>query len=153
VTSLVVRTFPMPGATLVTIAGEVDIATVAQLRWQLDAIPARNTVLELSELMLLSAAGVRVLLDLQDRLATAGAWVVLAAAPYCVRRILTVFGLDSRLLMAQTVEEAVDSVTSGAAAQPAPIRVAMTVGSCRAATRRSPSVRESGTGLPRSLRG
>jgi hypothetical protein len=106
----------------------------------------------MSELMLLSAAGVRVLLDLHDRLATEGAWVVLAAAPYCVRRILSVLGLDSRLLMAPTVEEAVDSVSSGAVAQPGPIRVGMTVGSCRAAARRSPSVRESGTGLPRSLR-
>ncbi len=136
---LLVRTFPMPVATLATIAGEVDIATVAQLRGQLDTIPDRSTVVEMSEVTLLSAAGVTVLLDLQDRLGTAGARLVLAAAPRCVRRILTAIGLDARLLMAPTVEAGVDSL--------------MTVGSCRVAARRHPSLRVSGTGLPRSLRG
>jgi anti-anti-sigma factor len=152
VPSLVVRTFPMPVVTLVTIAGEVDIATIAQLRGQLDAIPDRNTVVEMSQVTLLSAAGVAALLDLQHRLATAGARVVLAAAPRCVRRVLTVTGLDARLLTAPSVEDAVDAVASRATEQPALIRAVMTVGSCRAAARRYPSVRESDTGLPRSLR-
>jgi anti-sigma B factor antagonist len=153
VPSLVVRTFPMPPATLVTIAGDVDIATVARLRGHLDAIPDRDTVVEMSEVTLLSAAGMRVLLDLQDRLAATGARLVLARAPASVRRVLTVVGLDARLLMAPTVEDAVDSMMSGAAPQPAPVRAVETVASCRRAARRYPSLRDTGTGLPRSLRG
>jgi anti-sigma B factor antagonist len=152
VSALVIRTFPMPGATLVTIAGELDTATVAELRGHLDAIPNRNTAVEMSELTLLSAAGVRVLLELQDRLAQTGARLVLAAAPRCVRRVLTVTGLDARLLVAPTVEDAVEAVASGAAEQSASIRAVVTVRPTRAA-RRYPSLRESGTGLPRSLRG
>jgi STAS domain len=63
------RTFPLPVATLVTISGEVDIATVAELREHLRAIPDRHTVVEMSGVALLSAAGLTVLLELQDRLA------------------------------------------------------------------------------------
>lgn len=137
--SLLIRTFPMPAATLVTVAGEVDISTVAQLRGRLDTVPDRHTVVEMSDVALLSAAGVTVLLDLQDRLATAGARLVLAAAPRCVRRVLTGVGIDARLPVAPTVEAGFDSLTA--------------VGPCRLATRRYPSPRASGTGLPRPLRG
>jgi anti-anti-sigma regulatory factor len=57
VSTLVVRAFPTPVATLVTISGEVDIATVGELREHLLAIPDRHTVLEMSGVALLSAAG------------------------------------------------------------------------------------------------
>jgi anti-anti-sigma factor len=150
VSSLVVRTFPTPVATLVTIAGEVDITTVAELRGQLDAMPDRDTVVEISEVTLLSAAGMSVLLELQDRLATAGARLVLAAAPRCVRRVLTLTGLDARLLMAATVQDAVDSMASGEAEPSASIRAVMPVDSCRAAARSYPSLRKTGTGMPGS---
>ena len=110
--TLVVHTFPMPVATLVTISGEVDIATVAGLREHLRAIPGRHTVVEMSGVELLSAAGLTVLLELQDRLARVGARVVLAAGPACVRRVLTVSGLDGKLALKPTVENAVTVATS-----------------------------------------
>ena len=46
-----VRTFPLPVATLVTISGEVDIATVAELREHLLAIPGRHPGVEMSGLL------------------------------------------------------------------------------------------------------
>jgi hypothetical protein len=47
-----------------------------------------------------------VLLDLQDRLAAVGAWLVLAAPSHPVRRVLDLTGLDLRLPMESTVEDA-----------------------------------------------
>jgi anti-anti-sigma regulatory factor len=67
----------MPIATLVTIAGEVDIATCPELRGHLETLPYRSTVVQMSEVELLFAAGLTVLLDLRGRFARAGARVVL----------------------------------------------------------------------------
>jgi anti-sigma B factor antagonist len=132
----------MPMATLVTIAGEVDIVTVPELRGHLLALPERSTVVEMSEVGLLSAAGLTVLLDLQDRLARADARVVLAAVPGCIRRVLAVTGLDAKLPPVSTVEEAVERVNAGLtqpAGPPAPLRAMST--QCRSAPRRFRSLR------------
>jgi anti-anti-sigma factor len=106
VTILIVDIVPTPAATLVTVSGEVDLATVAQFRERLDTAPDCDAVLEMSDVALLSAVGLRVLLDLQDRLAAVGAWLVLAAPAHPVRRVLDVTGLDLRLPMESTVEDA-----------------------------------------------
>ena len=148
--TLVVRTFPMPVATLVTISGEVDIATVAELRKHLRAIPGRHTVLEMSGVELLSAAGLTALLELQDRLARVSARVVLAAGPACVRRVLTVSGLDVELALAPTVEDAVTALTSGVTGKRVSRRARTTISSCVAA-RRYRILRESATGPPRPM--
>jgi hypothetical protein len=50
VSSLVVRTVPMPVATLVTIAGEVCLATVGEFRKHLLAVSDCHTVLEMSDM-------------------------------------------------------------------------------------------------------
>jgi anti-anti-sigma factor len=103
---LVVDIVPTPAATLVAILGEVDLATVAQFRERLDLVADRDVVMEMSGVALLSAVGLRALLDLQDRLAAVGAGLVLAAPARPVRRVLTVTRLDARLPMAPTVEDA-----------------------------------------------
>jgi anti-anti-sigma factor len=106
VTPLIVDIVPTPAATLVTVSGEVDLATVAQFRDRLDTAPNCDAVLKMSDVALLSAVGLRVLLDLQDRLAAVGAWLVLAAPSHPVRRVLDLTGLDLRLPMESTVEDA-----------------------------------------------
>jgi anti-sigma B factor antagonist len=128
VTPLVVRTFRVPMATLVTVAGEVDIATAPELRGHLLALPDRSVVVDMSEVGLLSAAGLSVLLDLQDRLTRTGARVVLTNAAACVRRVLDLTGLDEIFAMASTVEDAVELVASGLPAptgQPARLRAVL----------------------------
>jgi len=85
VTSLVVRSVPTPAVTLVSMSGEVDPATAEQFRERMDAVPDRDTVVEMSEVALLCAAGTRVLFDLQDRLAATGALLVLAGVSRPVR--------------------------------------------------------------------
>jgi len=114
VTSLVVDIVPTPAATLVTIFGEADLATVAHLRERLSTVPDRDAVVEMSELALLSAVGLKVLLDLQDRLAAVGARLMLAAPSHPVRRVLTVTELDARLPIEPTVADALNSLACGA---------------------------------------
>ena len=65
-----VRTAPVP--TLVAVAGEIDLLTALQFRDELGALPDGDVVLDLSGVRLLAAAGLSVLLDLQDRQARAG---------------------------------------------------------------------------------
>jgi anti-anti-sigma factor len=91
----------------VTVAGEIDLVTAPQLRDQVRTLPEGDIVLDISGVRLLAAAGLRVLLDLHDCRARAGAEVVLAGAPPSVQRVLCVTGLDQTLPMIATIEEAV----------------------------------------------
>ena len=150
---LVVRILPAPAATLVTISGEVDIATIAQLRGHLLEVPDRHAVLDLSGLALLSAAGMTELLAPRARLARAAARGVLGAAPTGSRRVPTATDLDAELPVVPTVADALTLLAAGATSRTVPRRAGTATGSCRVGVRRYPSLRESGSGLPRSLRG
>lgn len=117
-----VRTAPVP--TLAAVAGEIDLLTALQFRDELGALPDGDVVLDLSGVPLLAAAGLSVLLDLQDRQARVGAQVVLAAARPLVRRVLCMTGLDRHLLMIATIDEAVAYVADAARARSADPRPA-----------------------------
>ncbi|RLP85456.1 MULTISPECIES: STAS domain-containing protein [unclassified Micromonospora] len=79
---------------LMRVAGEVDIATVAAFRSALWAAPARPVLqLDLSELRLLSAAGVRALLAAHLRVRARGGELVLVDPTPVVARVLRVTGL------------------------------------------------------------
>ncbi|SCF10679.1 anti-anti-sigma factor [Micromonospora coriariae] len=74
---------------LVRVTGEVDIATVAAFRSALWAAPARPVLqLDLSELRLLSAAGVRALLAAHLRVRARGGQLVLVDPTPVVARVL-----------------------------------------------------------------
>ena len=109
--ALIIRIRTAPAPTLVTVAGEIDVSTAPQLRDQVRTLPDVDVVLDISGVRLLAAAGLRVLLDLQDRRARTGAQLVLAAAPPSVQRVLCVTGLDKTLPMTATIEEAFALVT------------------------------------------
>jgi anti-anti-sigma factor len=98
--------------TLVTVAGEIDIASAPALRRHLLSLPNCSTILELSGVKLLSAAGLTELVYLHDRLTRAGARLALAAAPRLVRRVLAITGLDDTMMLADTVDDAVRLVTT-----------------------------------------
>lgn len=93
--------------TLVTIAGEIDLVTAPALRRHLLALPERSTVLELSGVRLLSAAGLAELVDLNARLTRAGALIALTGASRTVRRMLAITGLDRVVALTETSAEAV----------------------------------------------
>jgi anti-anti-sigma factor len=112
VLALIVHIRTIPAPTLVTVAGEIDMLTAPQLRDHLRPLPDDDLVLDISEVRLLAAAGLRVILDLQNRRIRTGAQLVLAAPSASVRRVLCVTGLDKTLPIAASVEDAVALVTA-----------------------------------------
>jgi anti-sigma B factor antagonist len=101
--------------TVVTVTGEIDIATVPALRRHLLSLPDCSTILDLSGVQLLSAAGLTELVDLRDRLVRADARLALAAAPPVVRRVLAITGLDDTMTLTDTLDDAVHLMIQDAA--------------------------------------
>jgi anti-anti-sigma factor len=122
----------------VTIAGEIDIASVPALRRHLRAVPTCHTVLELSGVQLLSAAGVTELVDLRERLTRADAALAVAAAPPVVRRVLAITGLATTIIITDTVEDAIDLVAVDRSRRRPPLRVVPSLRAYRAPRQRSP---------------
>jgi anti-anti-sigma factor len=98
--------------TLVTVTGEIDLTTAPLLRDHLHALPERNTVLELSGVQLLCAAGLTELVDLHARLTRADASMALAGASTGVRRVLAITGLDAIMALTDTPADAVRLMAS-----------------------------------------
>ena len=110
---LVIQTStPQTRPTVVTVGGEIDIATVPALRRHLRSVPDCTTILEFSGVRLVSAAGLTELVDLRDRLTLAGARLALAGASPSIRRILTITGLDDTVMLADTLHAAVELVST-----------------------------------------
>ncbi|TQJ22776.1 anti-anti-sigma factor [Micromonospora sp. A202] len=95
---------------LMRVGGEVDIATVAAFRSALWSAPPRPVLqLDLSELRLLSAAGIRTLLAAHLRVRARGGELVLVDPSPVVARVLRATGLHrvmSILEPARVVEAA-----------------------------------------------
>ncbi|MET8373719.1 STAS domain-containing protein [Micromonospora sp. DT68] len=106
----------------VRVAGEVDIATVAAFRSALWSAPARPVVqLEMSELRLLSAAGVRTLLAAHLRIRARGGELVLVDPTPMVARVLRATGLHRVMVIlepARVVEAARRPVSAGVVGAP-----------------------------------
>ena len=118
---LVQASIPQAPPTVITVAGEIDIETVPALRRHLLSVPDCGTILEFSGVRLLSAAGLTELVDLRDRLTRAGARLALAGASPSVRRVLAVTGLDDIMILADTLHEAVELVTTPVPRRPRPL--------------------------------
>lgn len=69
---LIIRIRTAPAPMLVSVAGEIDVLTAPQLRDRVCTLPDGDVVLDIAGVRLLAAAGLSVLLDLQDRQARAG---------------------------------------------------------------------------------
>ncbi|MEH1029398.1 STAS domain-containing protein [Micromonospora profundi] len=106
----------------VRVAGEVDIATVAAFRSALWSAPARPVVqLEMSELRLLSAAGVRTLLAAHLRIRARGGELVLVDPTPMVARVLRATGLHRVMTILEptrVVEAARRPVSAGVVGAP-----------------------------------
>ena len=105
---LVIAVRRRPGYVLVTVSGEIDIATAGQLRGQL-AGPAgsgQQVIIDFSRVSFIDAAGIGVLAAAAARAAARGGSLQLAAAGRQVRRVLVLTGLDRSIPLAATVAEA-----------------------------------------------
>ena len=88
--------------TVVTLVGELDLATADRLRTRLHAIvradpPPRRLVLDVGGLDFVDAAGISVLLSAQRALAAGGGTVVLRSPSRIVNRVVKVLQLQDLL--------------------------------------------------------
>ncbi|MCW2931859.1 MAG: anti-sigma factor antagonist [Actinomycetia bacterium] len=99
---------------LVTVAGEVDIATVPQMQKRLAAATAcgQPVIVDLDRVTFIDAAGLGVLAGAASRAAQHGASLHVACARHQVQRLFTITGLDRQIPLAHTVTEACQNLAA-----------------------------------------
>jgi anti-sigma B factor antagonist len=103
-----------PGHVLVTVAGEVDIATVPRLRERLAAPAAsgRPLIVDLDPVTFIDAAGLGVLVGAANRAAAGGGSLHAVCNRRQVRRLFAITGLDRHIPLARTVPEACENLAT-----------------------------------------
>jgi anti-sigma B factor antagonist len=103
------------GHVLVTVAGEVDIATVPRLRERLAAPAAsgRPLIVDLDRVTFIDAAGLGVLASAARRAAARGASLHAVCARPQVQRLFIITGLGRQISLARTVTEACQNLAAG----------------------------------------
>ena len=96
------------GIAIVTAAGEIDISTVTRLRERLFEIAAsgRPLVVDLDQVSFIDSVGLTVLVGTANRAAVHGGSLQVACAPPKIRQLLRLTGLDRRIALAHTLDEA-----------------------------------------------
>ncbi len=105
---LTIRVRREPDYTIVTAAGEIDIATVSQLREHLFALAedGRPLVADLDQVSFIDAAGLGALVGAARRAAAHGACLLVVCARPQTRRLFGLTGLDRHIPLAGTLDEA-----------------------------------------------
>jgi anti-sigma B factor antagonist len=105
---LAIRIRHKPKYVLVTVVGEVDIATVARLRerlWAL-AVSGRPLVADLEQVSFIDASGLGALAGAARLAAEHGASLRVVCARQQIRRLFQLTGLDRPIPLARTLAEA-----------------------------------------------
>jgi anti-sigma B factor antagonist len=99
------------GYPIVTVAGEIDIATATRLRERLVELAAvgRPLVADLDQVRFIDSAGLAALVGAANRAAHGGSLHVVCARPQ-IRQLFRLTGLDRRLPPARTLDEALDAM-------------------------------------------
>jgi anti-anti-sigma factor len=103
----------LPGATLITVAGEVDATTSADFETYIDHVRRRldeHLIFDASQLSFLDSSGLAVLLAAATLAHAHGAAVHLIAPQPRVSRLLTITGAWQALIRRDDVEQAVAAV-------------------------------------------
>ena len=116
--ALTIRVRREQGYAIVAVAGEVDIATVTQLRERLFELAAsgRPLVVDLDQVRFIDSAGLAAA-GAARRAAGHGASLQAVCAGPRIRQLFRLIGLDSQVPLACTLDGALESL---AAAQPPP---------------------------------
>jgi anti-anti-sigma factor len=93
---------------IVTAAGEIDISTVARLRERLFDIAASGhpLVVDFDQVGFIDSVGLAVLVGTANRAAEHGGSLQVACAPPKIRELLRLAGLDRRIALPRTMDEA-----------------------------------------------
>ena len=102
------------GYPVVTVAGEIDIATAARLREQLFELAAggRPLVADLDQVRFIDSAGLAALVGAAKRAAAHGGSLHVVCARPQIRKLFRLTGLDSRIPLAHSLDEAVEDLAS-----------------------------------------
>ena len=100
------------GYPVVTVAGEIDIATAARLRERLFELAAsgRPLVADLDQVRFIDSAGLAALVGAANRAAAHGGSLHVVCARPQIRQLFRLTGLDRRLPPARTLDEALDAL-------------------------------------------
>jgi anti-sigma B factor antagonist len=90
------------GVALVAVSGELDLASVDELRTVLRTAAPRSpsVVVDVSDVSFIDSTALAALLRSNDELSSNGVQMVMACPPGSVRRLLTMTSLDDRLILA-----------------------------------------------------
>lgn len=93
---------------ILSVRGEVDIATVGELEDKISSIgdPRAGLILDLTSTDFMDSSGLRLLVSTHERFAAEGGRFRLAVGPGPISRLLEVTGLMGHLDVHDTVEEA-----------------------------------------------
>ena len=100
------------GYPVVTVAGEIDIATATRLRERLFELAAsgRPLAADLDQVRFIDSAGLAALVGAAKRTAAHGGSLHVVCARPKVRQLFRLTGLDRRLPPARTLDEALDAL-------------------------------------------
>ena len=113
-----------PGYVLITVAGEIDIFTVARLREQLFTLAGdgRPVIADLDRVTFLGAAGLGALAGAARRVAASRASLQVVCARPQTRQLLQLTGLDRTPRLARTWAEALQAPATRPGPQPTAAR-------------------------------
>jgi anti-sigma B factor antagonist len=96
------------GCAIVAVAGEIDISTVTRLRERLFDMAASGLplVLDLDQVNFIDSVGLAVLVGTANRAAEHGGSLQVVCARPKIRELLRLTGLDRRIPLALTLDEA-----------------------------------------------
>jgi anti-sigma B factor antagonist len=106
--ALTIRTRREPGCVIVTVAGEIDIATVGRLRERLTALTARGLPLiaDLDQVSFIDATGLGTLAGAARQAAEHGVSLHVVCDQPQTRRLFRVTALDRQIPLARNLAEA-----------------------------------------------
>lgn len=105
------------GCPIVTVAGQIDIATVSRLRERLFelAVGGCALVVELDDVGFIDSSGLGALVGAAKRAAAYGASLHVVCARPQIRQLFRLTGLDRQIPLARTLDEALRALAGGAA--------------------------------------
>jgi anti-sigma B factor antagonist len=108
------------GYTIVTAAGEIDIASVTRLRERLFEVAAhgRPLVADLDRVNFLDSAGIGALIGAAKRATASGGSLHVVCTRPQIRQLFRLTGLDRQLPPARTLDEALHALEAARATPP-----------------------------------
>jgi anti-sigma B factor antagonist len=99
------------GYPIVTVAGEVDISTVTRLRERLFEVAASGAplVVDLDQVSFIDSVGLATLVGAANRAAAHGGSLQVTCARPKIRQLVRLTGLDRRMPLARTLDEALEA--------------------------------------------